>query len=150
MRGIAFSTPTNGEEPDFEALKPWVRRALDHVLATPSLELVNVNVPAEPRGMRWTNQSVRHYDGRVVPGKDPMGREHFWFTVVPIEDPEVGTDRWAMNEGARLPHPHPPGPHARGGAGSGDAAEPRRVAARRAPPAPAAPRGSVNADAPAH
>jgi len=99
MRGIAFSTPTNQEEPDFEALKPWVRRALDHVLATPSLELVNVNVPPEPRGMRWTNQSVRHYDGRVVPGKDPMGREHYWFTVVPIEDPEVGTDRWAMEQG---------------------------------------------------
>jgi 5'-nucleotidase len=45
-----------------------------------------VNLPAKPpRGTRWTRQSVRHYDGRVVPGKDPMGRTHYWFTVVPVE-----------------------------------------------------------------
>ena len=44
-------------------------------------------------------QSVRHYDGKVVPGKDPMGRSHFWFTVVPIESVEEGTDRWAIEQG---------------------------------------------------
>ncbi len=49
--------------------------------------------------MRWTRQSVRHYDGKVVPGRDPMGREHFWFTVVPIEAIEEGTDRWAVEHG---------------------------------------------------
>ena len=41
-----------------------------------------------PRGVIWTRQSVRHYDGKVVPGKDPMGRAHYWFTVVPIESAE--------------------------------------------------------------
>jgi 5'-nucleotidase len=35
----------------------------------------------------------------VVPGKDPMGRPHFWFTVVPIEQTEEGTDRWAVEQG---------------------------------------------------
>ena len=25
-----------------------------------------------------------------------MGREHFWFTVIPIEETEEDTDRWAM------------------------------------------------------
>jgi 5'-nucleotidase len=28
-----------------------------------------------------------------------MGREHFWFTVDPIEDVEEGTDRWAVQHG---------------------------------------------------
>jgi 5'-nucleotidase len=49
--------------------------------------------------MRWTRQSVRHYDGKIVPGKDPMGRNHFWFTVVPMEPAEEGTDRWAVEHG---------------------------------------------------
>ncbi len=48
--------------------------------------------------MRWTRQSVRHYDGKVVPGEDPMGRKHFWFVVTPIEQAEEGTDRWAIEQ----------------------------------------------------
>ena len=42
---------------------------------------------------------MRHYDGRVVPGRDPMGREHYWITVAPVEEVEEGTDRWAMERG---------------------------------------------------
>jgi 5'-nucleotidase len=49
--------------------------------------------------MRWTRQSVRLYDGKVVPGIDPMGRKHYWFTVVPLEPAEEGTDRWATEQG---------------------------------------------------
>ncbi len=98
-RGIALSTPVTEDEPDFEALAPWVERVLGLLLPDPRLTLVNVNLPVAPRGMRWTRQSVRHYDGKVVPGTDPMGRRHFWFTVIPIESTEEGTDRWAMEQG---------------------------------------------------
>jgi 5'-nucleotidase len=28
-----------------------------------------------------------------------MGRIHYWFTVVPIEMTEEGTDRWAVDRG---------------------------------------------------
>jgi 5'-nucleotidase len=98
-RGIAFSTPVNNDEPDFEALKPFVERALQTLLPDSRLTLVNVNLPAAPKGFRWTRQSVRHYDGKVVPSKDPMGRIHYWFTVVPLEAAEEGTDRWAMEHG---------------------------------------------------
>lgn len=28
-----------------------------------------------------------------------MGRHHFWFTVVPIEETEPGADLWAMERG---------------------------------------------------
>ncbi len=70
------------------------------LLPATELTLVNVNLPAKiPRGVQWTRQSVRHYDGKVVPGKDPMGRSLFWFTVSPIEEIEEGTDRWAVEQG---------------------------------------------------
>jgi 5'-nucleotidase len=100
LRGIALSTPTTDTEPDFEALKPWVARVLDLLLPARELPLINVNLPAAmPRGVLWTRQSVRHYDGKVVPGQDPMGRTHFWFTVVPLESAEESTDRWAIERG---------------------------------------------------
>jgi 5'/3'-nucleotidase len=100
LRGIALSTPSTETEPDFETLKPWVLKVLELLLPAGELPLVNVNLPAAvPRGVLWTRQSVRHYDGKVVPGKDPMGRAHWWFTVVPIETAEEGTDRWAIEQG---------------------------------------------------
>ncbi|HEX2100536.1 MAG TPA: 5'/3'-nucleotidase SurE [Candidatus Synoicihabitans sp.] len=99
VRGIAFSTPVTDDEPDFTTVAAWADRALEALLPCTDLPLVNVNIPPEPKGLAWTRQSFRHYDGKVVPGKDPMGRGHFWFTVVPIEQVEEGTDRWAMREG---------------------------------------------------
>lgn len=102
IRGIALSTPSTapgGEEPDFAALEPHVADVLEALLPDESARLLNVNLPPNPRGMTWTRQAVRHYDGRVVPGEDPMGRKHFWFTVVPIEENEPGTDLWALERG---------------------------------------------------
>lgn len=99
MRGIAFSTPVTKDEPDFESLAPFVERVLDILLRDTELKLVNVNIPENPRGIRWTRQSCRHYDGKVVPAEDPMGRRLYWFTVTPIEEVEEGSDRWAVNNG---------------------------------------------------
>jgi 5'-nucleotidase len=101
IRGIALSAPaTDREQPSFELLKPWAATVLKLLLDAPDLPLVNVNFPDKaPRGTRWTCQSVRHYDGKVVPAKDPMGRTHYWFTVVPVQATEEGTDRWAFEQG---------------------------------------------------
>jgi 5'-nucleotidase len=102
VRGIALSTPSTapgGEEPDFVALEPHVQRVLAALIPLTNARLLNVNVPVNPRGMAWTRQAVRQYDGRIVPDQDPMGRTHFWFTVVPIERTEPGTDLWAMERG---------------------------------------------------
>jgi 5'-nucleotidase len=102
IRGIAVSTPSTGPggaEPDFDALEPHASRVLERVLGDDSARLLNINLPPAPRGMTWTRQAVRHYDGRVVPDEDPMGRRNFWFTVVPIEQTEPGTDLWAMERG---------------------------------------------------
>jgi 5'-nucleotidase len=100
MRGFAFSTPVGEEEPNWEMLKRWSAKVLEIVLPDERLSLVNVNFPMqEPKGIQWTRQSVKQYDGKVVPGRDPMGREHFWFTVIPIEETEEGTDRYAVEHG---------------------------------------------------
>ena len=99
FRGIAFSTPVGETEPDFAAIAPWVEKTLVLLQQQPELKLVNVNVPPKPKGVCWTRQAVQHYDGKVVPAKDPMGRQHYWYTVVPVESAEEGTDRWAMGRG---------------------------------------------------
>ncbi|MEO6054036.1 MAG: 5'/3'-nucleotidase SurE [Chthoniobacterales bacterium] len=97
LRGIALSLPvTENTDPGFAEIEPFVEKALELLIPKTDLRLVNVNFPAHPRGVTWTSQSVRHYDGKVVPQNDPMGRMHYWFTVTPLEKAEEGTDRWAI------------------------------------------------------
>lgn len=98
-RGIAFSTRTGGGEPDFPRLEPFVIEVIELLRRDDSLQLVNVNLPQEPTGLCWTRQSVRHYDGRVVPDEDPMGRKIFWISIRPMEEVEEGTDQWAVRRG---------------------------------------------------
>ena len=101
LRGIALSAPaTDREQPSFDMLKPWAAKVLELLLAAPELKLVNVNFPDKPpHGTRWTCQSVRQYDGKVVPAKDPMGRTQYWYTVVPVEGAEEDSDRRAIEDG---------------------------------------------------
>jgi 5'-nucleotidase len=96
LRGIALSAPITDEDADFSALEPWVGDVIALLLEVDQPQLVNVNFPRRPRGIRWTAQAVSQYDGKVVPGTDPMGRELYWFTVVPLERHEDGTDLWAI------------------------------------------------------
>jgi 5'-nucleotidase len=60
--------------------------------------LVNVNLSPEPAGIRWTHQSVRQYNGKVVEGQDPNGRKHYWFAAIPLTDPDENSDRWAIEK----------------------------------------------------
>lgn len=99
IKGIAFSTPVDKNEPDFQTLAPFVAQSLELLLQAPGLGLYNVNLPVQPQGIKWTRQSVRFYDGKVVPGIDPMGRKHYWFTVTPLEPAEENSDRWAVENG---------------------------------------------------
>jgi len=102
---IAFSAPSaeaaspHEGEVDYGVYEPYLRRVLELFLAHPDLPLLNVNFPERPRGLRWTKMSVRHYDGFVIPGQDPMGRTHYWFADEPRERVEEGTDRWAIEQG---------------------------------------------------
>ena len=98
-RGIALSVVVGDGEPDFAGLEPFLNRVLELLLTGDAPRLVNVNFPREPEGLYWTRVSVRHYDGRVVPDKDPYGRELFWLAVRPVEEVEPDTDRWAIRHG---------------------------------------------------
>ena len=98
-RGIALSTPVEDDEPEFSDLAPSVTKVLQLLIPRQQPRLLNVNLPLNAKGMKWTRQSVRHYDGKIIPDKDPRGREHFWFTVTPLEKAEQGTDRWAIENG---------------------------------------------------
>src|SRR5262249_10514656 len=77
-RGIALSAPIDDETIDFGALEPWLDAILALLLGHNEPRLINVNFPAEPCGVRWTAQAVDQYNGKVVPDKDPTGRELFW------------------------------------------------------------------------
>ena len=100
IRGIAFSVSVGEEETDFDMLEPYVEAALREVIYEKDRELLNINFPRLPIGeIVWTSQSVRQYDGKVVANKDPMGRQHYWFTVIPIEPEDEGSDRWAIKHG---------------------------------------------------
>lgn len=98
-RGIAFSAPHEGDEIDYATIRPFVDQVIQEVLGMKELCLLNVNFPMEPKGIRWTRQSVRQYDGRVFPTKDPLGREHFWLAPTALAAAEEGTDRRAVEDG---------------------------------------------------
>jgi len=99
IRGIALSTPAEEADPDFDLLEPFVQQVLELLLPLDDLALVNVNLPRRPEGLCWARQSVRHYDNEIVRATDPMGRSGFWFKVIPTEEPDEGTDRWAVESG---------------------------------------------------
>lgn len=99
IKAVALSTPVGKTEPDFGLLEPFVRQTIALLLEKPGKGLYNVNFPPDPKGIKWTRQSVRLYDGHIVPGTDPLGRKHYWFTVTPLEAAEEGTDRWAVENG---------------------------------------------------
>jgi 5'-nucleotidase len=99
IKGMALSMPVDDTPPDFDSIEPFIEKALALVLENKDLTLTNINFPKHPQGMQWTRQSVRLYDGKIVPGTDPIGRKHYWFTVVPLEPAEPGTDRHAVENG---------------------------------------------------
>lgn len=99
FKGIAFSTPIGNEEPDFEALAPFVAKSLEILLAELEPSLFNVNIPPLPKDIVYTRQSVRHYDGKVIKGEDPIGRSNYWISVKALEEAESGTDRFEVERG---------------------------------------------------
>jgi 5'-nucleotidase len=99
VKAIALSMPVVGPDPDFSEIEPYVKKVLSLLIESPDPGLYNVNFPPHPTGIVWTRQSVRLYDNKIVPAVDPMGRKHYWFTVIPLAAAEEGTDRWAVDNG---------------------------------------------------
>jgi 5'-nucleotidase len=99
IRGIAFSAPAIEGVGDYTPIVPWIERVMRELVGRREMPLLNVNFPAKPRGIEWTRQSVRLYDGRVIPTSDPLGTEVFWFAPKPRGEAEPGTDRHAVEAG---------------------------------------------------
>ena len=98
-RGIAFSTPAVGESPELDGLAPYIQQVLEIVLPRKDLRLINVNLPARPRGIHWVRQAVEQYDGEVVPARDPYDRPIYWIAVTQLREHAEGTDLWAFERG---------------------------------------------------
>src|SRR6202795_4965167 len=58
-RGIALSTPVEDIEPEFTALEPAVTAVLELLIQRQKERLLNVNIPLNSKGVKWTRQSVR-------------------------------------------------------------------------------------------
>lgn len=93
---VAFSAPYRDGTSDYSVMAPYIRQVITMMQEAGAPLLVNVNFPEAPKGLIWTRQSVRHYEGFVIPGEDPMGRRHYWFSEEPRDKVEEGTDRWAV------------------------------------------------------
>ncbi len=99
VRGIAFSTPVVADDTPLDGLLPYLDRVLRMLLPREDLRLVNVNLPARPRGIRWTRKAVEKYDGQVVPARDPYDRPVFWLAVSPLTEHAPDSDLWAFERG---------------------------------------------------
>jgi len=99
VQAVAFSQEINGDEPTYEKQKPYIAEIIQTLTIGDQPKLVNVNLPKEPVGIRWTHQSVRSYNGKVVPSQDPQGRKHYWFSAIPLTAPDENSDRWAVDNG---------------------------------------------------
>lgn len=97
VQAIAFSQVIHGEEPTYEKQKPFIAEIIKMLTQGDQPRLVNVNLPEDPVGLRWTHQSIRHYNGAMVEGQDPNGRKHFWFAATPLSNPDEHSDRWAID-----------------------------------------------------
>ena len=97
VQAVAFSQVINGVEPTYEKQKPYIAEVIRILTIGKHPSLVNVNLPKEPVGIRWTHQSVRAYNGKVVESQDPMGRQHYWFAAIPLTEPDENSDRWAID-----------------------------------------------------
>lgn len=93
---IAFSQDVYGEEPNYDQQKPYIAQVIELLTGGSHPRLVNVNLPKDPVGLKWTHQSVRQYNGQVVESQDPNGRRHYWFSAIPLTDPDEDSDRWAV------------------------------------------------------
>ena len=95
-RGIAFSTPVTDEEPRFDTLEPFVERALELLL--PTARCGSSTSTSRQHRVVWPGRGSRYASttGGWCRGRIRSGREHFWFTVKPLEPADEGTDRWAL------------------------------------------------------
>ena len=96
---IAVSLMPGG---DFDEAGRAARLVAARVLVEglPPKTLLNVNVPADPKGIRMTRLGHRVYSGKIVEQIDPRGRTHYWIGGgEPAWELLEGSDMQAVNDG---------------------------------------------------
>jgi 5'-nucleotidase len=96
---IAVSLVPGG---DFDEAGRAARLVAARVLVEglPPKTLLNVNVPADPKGIRMTRLGHRVYSGKIVEQIDPRGRTHYWIGGgEPAWELLEGSDMQAVNDG---------------------------------------------------
>lgn len=96
---IAFSLTTIEDQINFDKQTQYITEIIQILISGEKPQLVNVNLPGEPQGILWTHQSIRAYNGKVIQSQDPLGRINYWFSAVPLSEPDENSDRWAVERG---------------------------------------------------
>ncbi len=106
---IAVSVDVTGEpeeNPDYERAARIALRLAQELLRTQPIPpgiCLNVNVPrGVPKGIKITRLGGKIWTEELVRGKDPRGRDFFWFSGEMQTTPPPGeedTDIWAMLSG---------------------------------------------------
>lgn len=106
---LAVSLDVTGEpeeNPDYERAADLILRLACELLKPQSLPkgvCLNVNIPrGVPKGIKVTRLGGKIWSEELVRGKDPRGREFFWFSGEMLSTPPPGeedTDIWAVLSG---------------------------------------------------
>jgi len=96
---LAFSLAGGDGKDSFGPAAAFAARLAGMVLAQglPPDTLLNVNVPSRPapaiKGVRFTRQGRRKYDGAIQETADPRNRRHYWIGGgIPVLDEGADTD----------------------------------------------------------
>jgi len=103
---LAFSLASSEDGGGFGPAAAFAARLAGTVLAhgLPPDTLLNVNVPTCPateiKGVRFTRQGRRKYDGAIQETTDPWSRKHYWIGGgIPVLDAGADTDVQAVVAG---------------------------------------------------
>ena len=113
LRGIALSAPaTDREQPSFELLKPWAASVLEMLfdVARTCRSSTSISRPAAPSdALDLPVDAALRRQGRSL--KDPMGRQIYWYTVVPVESDRRGVRPLGVRPRLRFDHAAAPRSH---------------------------------------
>lgn len=97
IQAIAFSKIPTKEKSNYEIQKPFVEEIIKLLTRGDHPRLVNVNLPENPVGMKWTHQTLRYYNHKIIKSDAPNELGKYRFIENPATTSDEGSDRWAID-----------------------------------------------------